>query len=116
MGDIINLEATAPTQIWEKDLESVEEALNERDDEYKSAAAEEFKAQRKSQLARGKVGNKILKIKSVNSDNDIFVTEKKPVSKKIVKNQIKNDAQVQLSKTEVLAKTLEMKLKVSDSH
>merc|ERR1712210_82155 len=30
------------------------------------------------------------------------------------KKQIKNDTQAQLSKTEVLAKTLEMKLKVSD--
>jgi hypothetical protein len=61
------------------------------------------------------VPDKTLKIvKSGDFDEDFFIKEKKPVSRKKAKKQIKNETRTQLSKTEVLAKTLEMKLKVSD--
>merc|ERR1739845_280079 len=109
--DVVNLEATDPTEIWEKDLESIEEALNERDDKYKAAAEREFKAQKNNQLAREKSRNKTLRNKLGVSDKEFFVTEKKPVSSKKATNEIKNDTQPQLSKPEILAKTLETILK-----
>jgi DNA gyrase/topoisomerase IV subunit A len=113
--DVINLEATAPTKIWEKDLESIEEALNERDVKYKTASEKEFKAQMNGQLASEKNRNKTPRNRSEVSDKEFFHTEKKSVSHKRATIKIRNDIQVQLSKTEVLAKTLETKLKVSEN-
>jgi len=48
---VAELEATAPSKLWLNDLDSIEVALDERDAEMASAAADEIKAQNKSKKA-----------------------------------------------------------------
>ncbi len=45
---VADLEETAPTQIWLDDLDAIEEALAERDDDKRAAEEDELKAQNKS--------------------------------------------------------------------
>ena len=49
---LAELEATEPSTIWVRDLDAIEEALNERDGEIAKAAAEENKARQKSAKSR----------------------------------------------------------------
>jgi DNA topoisomerase II len=48
---VANLEATKPSKLWLDDLDSIEEALDERDAEMAAIAADEIKAQIKSKRA-----------------------------------------------------------------
>ena len=48
---VANLEATKPSKLWLNDLDSIEEALDERDAEMAAIAADEIKAQIKSKRA-----------------------------------------------------------------
>lgn len=51
---VIELEATPPSKIWENDLDAIEEALNERDEEFEMNAEDERKAQKKNTARRVK--------------------------------------------------------------
>jgi len=53
-AEVVELEATSPSRIWENDLDAIEEVLGERDDEFALAAEEERKAQKKSTAKRAK--------------------------------------------------------------
>ena len=84
---VTELEATPPTAIWEKDLNAIEEALDERDHYYSEAAKDALKKQSKSKK-RSKPAPKKSRAKKVDSDDDDddedFVITKKPVAKKAV--------------------------------
>jgi DNA topoisomerase-2 len=97
-GELRTLEATEPSQIWLNDLDAIEIALDERDDDIKSAENAECKAQKKNQkrqqkkkAATSKRGKK--KVDEWDSDledsdddnsdiSDMEVIKKKPVRRK----------------------------------
>ena len=60
--DVVDLEATPLSQLWENDLEAIEDLLDERDEEIDVAAQEERKAQKKSSAQRQKKAQKNKKI------------------------------------------------------
>ncbi len=55
---VANLEATTPSQIWQNDLEAIEEALEKRDEEMTSSSVDQKKAQAKSQKQQAKTATK----------------------------------------------------------
>jgi DNA topoisomerase II len=72
------LEATSPSQIWLKDLDDIEVALDDRATEMEAAAKEEAKAQKKAQkvqAGRMKKLTKKGKKKSLDSDEDSEIDE-----------------------------------------
>lgn len=81
------LKATAPTQLWESDLDDLEAALDDRDEFYENAAAEEVKSQNKAKKSRSRKTTKARKKKSTSSDDDDdddedFMPKAKTVRKK----------------------------------
>jgi len=57
-GELEELEATEPCQLWLDDLAAVEEALDERDVEFKKMLEEEKRAQQKSKKRQAKASKK----------------------------------------------------------
>ena len=55
---VADLEETAPSQIWLDDLDAIEEALLERDEDMKAAEADEVKAQNKNKKHQVKKAKK----------------------------------------------------------
>ena len=96
---VAELEATPPTALWEADLTSIEEALDERDQFHKEAGEEELRSQNKATKRRaGKkaAAKKSSKKKSSDSDNDSdddFVVKKKSVAKKSKKSAAKSSTE-----------------------
>jgi DNA topoisomerase-2 len=56
--ELRNLQATSPSQIWLRDLENIDKALDARDEEYAAVEAEEKQAQNKSKKAQAKKAKK----------------------------------------------------------
>ena len=91
---VSDLEALSPSDIWEIDLDAIEEALDDRDEYYKEAAADELAAQsktKKRQAKKRKPAAKKRPVKKASIDDDSnddsdddFVVEKKkkPAAKK----------------------------------
>lgn len=57
-ADLVALEATAPSQIWLKDLDAIEVALDNREAALEAAAKEEKEARDKSKQAQAKGSKK----------------------------------------------------------
>ncbi len=79
---VAELEATSPEQLWMNDLSNLENALDERDEYYAAAAAEEIKAQgknskRKAMKLKKSSSKRKAKKKDDDSDEDFELPQRK---------------------------------------
>jgi len=101
--EVDTLEGTSPESIWLTDLDSIDEALNERDADIASALQDEVKAQSKSKAhvtkkaaAAAKIAKKAKKkadewdsdLEDDDSDDDFMVSKSKPAPKPKAKKPV----------------------------